>query len=526
MGHNADEQSEVDSDAASITSSQADSDTASLHSSVESDKVDKQPSAVWNPTEPSIAPELRSEQVLIIANDDAAKSSGFGKMPSLEAAGARDSIDAKPVLISTPSDDTGVQKDAASFLQARGSLTHLERRRFIARNARNASFSEKDSREPMSARKDSQSDVTEDITRDHQNQNEGRQTHQVRASSQSDEPLKASQLARQNPPAPSVLTTPAQAGRSWRTVAELRGHDHPVQCIAFSLNGRLIASGCWFDTIKVWDATTAAEVTSFGKDSGNINFLTFSPGDHFVISVSRSDVIQMWDVKTGVKIREFTGHQCSIHSLAVFENRTIAAGSRDGTIITWNVQTEKQEGISKENSISSGISFIRMSPDGGLLNPGSPENFVNVWNLIGGAHFQRPDSHSHNYIALSTDGAMLASGCVSGKLRLWDVKTGRLLRTFERRYINGVVSLAFSQTGDLLASGHLGGDIYIWDVKTGAVLRTYQGHTETVRSLTFSPDLTMLASGSDDKSVLLWELPPPGEGQVDALAEEGRGKPM
>ena len=92
-----------------------------------------------------------------------------------------------------------------------------------------------------------------------------------------------------------------------------------------------------------------------------------------------------------------------------------------------------------------------------------------------------------------------------GQLRLWDVKTGKLVRTF-RGIGSQVNSVAFGPDSRMLAAGTQGNAVGIWDAVTGEHLRTISGHTSLVKSVVFGRDGNVLASGGWDGTVRLWNL--------------------
>ncbi|NPA93572.1 MAG: WD40 repeat domain-containing protein, partial [Chloroflexi bacterium] len=154
-----------------------------------------------------------------------------------------------------------------------------------------------------------------------------------------------------------------------------------------------------------------------------------------------------------------------------------------------------------------------------LLASGSQDDTVRLWRVSDGVLVRTLEGHADGVysVAFSPDGTLLASvscsqrdeetwRCVKGEIQLWRVSDGTLVRTLEG-YEYAVVSVAFSPDGTLLASGsRWDGTVQLWRVSDGALVRTLEGHTSSVESVVFSPDGTLLASGSWDKTVRLWRV--------------------
>lgn len=154
---------------------------------------------------------------------------------------------------------------------------------------------------------------------------------------------------------------------------------------------------------------------------------------------------------------------------------------------------------------------------GTLLASGSIDQIIKLWDVS-----QREEISSYNMregnsftiaisVVFSPNGMTLVSGFQDGTVRLWDVTTGKNIATLEE-HKGPVRSVAFSPDGTMLASG--GGHwpknrndyrVLLWDVATGQNIATLE-HTDKVNSVSFSPDGTLLASGSNDKTVKLWDV--------------------
>jgi COMPASS component SWD3 len=108
-------------------------------------------------------------------------------------------------------------------------------------------------------------------------------------------------------------------------------------------------------------------------------------------------------------------------------------------------------------------------------------------------------------VAISPDGQSLASGGDDKTIRLWNLKTGQLLRTITG-HPDGIKSLVFSPDGKILVSSGDAGNVRVWNVQTGQLIRSLTGHAASVSSIVMSPDGQTLATASMDKTIRLWNL--------------------
>ena len=107
-------------------------------------------------------------------------------------------------------------------------------------------------------------------------------------------------------------------------------------------------------------------------------------------------------------------------------------------------------------------------------------------------------------LAYSSDGKLFLNGSDEKSLKLWDLLSGSLIKTFEG-HIDVVLSVAFSPDGKLILSGSRDNSVKLWDVSSGTTIKTLEGHNEGVISVAFSFDGKFILSGSEDKSIKLWD---------------------
>ena len=147
------------------------------------------------------------------------------------------------------------------------------------------------------------------------------------------------------------------------------------------------------------------------------------------------------------------------------------------------------------------------SPDGNFLATCDTDCNLRLWQVRTGKLLSIFQGHTNwvRTVAFSPDGKTLASGGADCTVKLWDVREGKCLRTCTG-HGNEVYSVAFSPQGNILASSSGDRTIKLWDVSTGNCIRTLHGHIDSVRSVAFSSDGKILASGSADRTVRFWDV--------------------
>ncbi len=279
-----------------------------------------------------------------------------------------------------------------------------------------------------------------------------------------------------------------------------------VTSVAFSPDGKVLASGSGDTTIKLWDVSSGREIRILSGHTDGVTSIVFSPDGTVLASSSGDTTIKLWDVASGREMRTLSGHTDHVWSVAFSpDGKLLASGSGDNTIKLWDVASGRE--MRTLSGHAYWVTSVAFSPDGKLLASGSRDQTIKLWDVASGRELHTLTGHTDvvRSVAFSPDGKVLASGSGDKTLKLWDVASGREMRTLSG-HTDVVVSVAFSPDGKLLASGTGYNTIKLWDVASGREMRTLSGHTNWVTSVAFSPDGKLLASGSDDDTIKLWDV--------------------
>ncbi len=284
---------------------------------------------------------------------------------------------------------------------------------------------------------------------------------------------------------------------------ELKGHNGDINAIAFSSNGRVLASGSNDNTVKLWDIQTAKEIKTLHASTEDI--LTVAFNANFLATAGSDQIIKLWDLKTTANPRSLKGHEGIIHSIAFSPNgERLISGSWDKTIRLWdiNAATELHQFKGKDSIYS-----VAFHPNGQLIAAGSFDETITIWDCNTGKLVRtlRGNGMLTVYsVAFSPDGKQIISGDLSNAVRIWETNTGKskLILKGKNDVFGGVFSVAYSPDGHFIASGSGDETLSLWHSKTGEKLETLRENN--VRTVAFSPDGRLLASGHDDNTIKLW----------------------
>ncbi|KAF7979201.1 hypothetical protein HWV62_43134 [Athelia sp. TMB] len=281
------------------------------------------------------------------------------------------------------------------------------------------------------------------------------------------------------------------------------GHTGYVWSVAYSPNGKRIASASADGTIQVRDPETGEAVGApFRGHTAPIRSIAYSPSGHSIVSGSEDGTVRMWDSETGEAVRPPFEHSGLVSCVAYSrDGKYIISGSCDDTIRMWDAET----GGAADTPIRG--TYFAYSSNGSqiIADRGARLCILDV----GTGKAVGPVLKGHNEqvycVVYSPDGTFFASSSVDSTIRLWETET-RVEVGVLKGHTDSVFSVAYSPDGEYLVSGSRDKTICVWDVKArklaGAPL---EGHASAVFSVAYSPDGTHIVSGSADGTVRVWD---------------------
>ena len=287
----------------------------------------------------------------------------------------------------------------------------------------------------------------------------------------------------------------------------LEGHpDDRFMRAAFSRDGGRIIGGGRDGAVKMWNATTGQEILTLKGHTSQISCVAFSPdGRRLASAAEKLDVpgeVKVWDAMTGQEICTLTADTKSVTSMAFSpDGQRLASAGRPWELKVWDVATRQVIDTFK------GGRTVAFSPDGRRLAVYTGLGQIKVCDAVTGQEISTSKGRRANTsrLAFSPDGEHVASGSFDRTVKIWDAATGQEVRTLLGRNFP-VTSLVFSPDGLRLASGYSDGGVQMWDAASGQEIGALKGGTSLVCSLAFSPDGRRLSSVGGDGTVKVWDV--------------------
>jgi serine/threonine protein kinase len=305
-------------------------------------------------------------------------------------------------------------------------------------------------------------------------------------------------------PKTQIITPSPSMGR---LISLYRGHTNTVETLAWSPDGKYIASGSSDKTVQLWEVGTGQKLFHYSRHAEKVNAVAWSPNQKYIASVSDDKTMHVWESVTGNSTFDHQGWAGAPKAVTwAPDNVHIATGDEEGSILVWDILSRQL--LFRYRGHSKPVNAVVWSPDGQSLFSASKDGTVHVIDSYSGQRITLYKGRSGwiQTVTSSPKGELMAFAGFDTTVKLWNTSTKKPEATFQG-HRSSVYTVAWSPRGIYIASGDANGKVHVWEAATRKHIYTFRGHASMVYAVAWSPDGNSIASASSDETVQIWAAP-------------------